>query len=222
MSRYGPIDSSMLVIYLTRNDDIKRYPNVKNHLSQYRDKITCREVAEGKHPWFSLHRPRNPEIFKSPKFIGLTTTREICVVFDERSDFYATDALYLFKLKNELGISHQFVLGVLHSNFFGFLYQISSQGELRVIPQIKATKLYDLPFPKIDLSDPEDKTQHNKLVSSVDNMLELQKKYHDTRMERDKELYERQIKIVDAQIDRLVYDLYGLTEEEIKGVEGGV
>ena len=32
-------------------------------------------------------------------------------------------------------------------------------------------------------------------------------------MERDKELYERQIKIVDTQIDRLVYDLYGLTEE---------
>ena len=50
-------------------------------------------------------------------------------------------------------------------------------------------------------------------------MLELQKKHHETRMERDKELYERQIKIVDAQIDRLVYDLYGLTEEEVKVVE---
>ena len=46
-------------------------------------------------------------------------------------------------------------------------------------------------------------------------MLELQKKHHETRMERDKELYERQIRIVDAQIDRLVYDLYGLTEEEV-------
>jgi len=46
------------------------------------------------------------------------------------------------------------------------------------------------------------------------------KKYHDARMERDKELYERRIKIVDAQIDRLVYELYGLTEEEeIKVVE---
>ena len=33
-------------------------------------------------------------------------------------------------------------------------------------------------------------------------------------MERDKELYGRQIKIVDAQIDGLVYDLYGLTEVE--------
>ena len=51
-------------------------------------------------------------------------------------------------------------------------------------------------------------------------MLELQEKYHDARMERDKELYERQIRIVDVQIDRLVYDLYGLTEEEVKVVEG--
>jgi hypothetical protein len=50
-------------------------------------------------------------------------------------------------------------------------------------------------------------------------MLELRKKYHDTRMERDKELYERQIKFVDSQIDRLVYELYGLTEEEIEVVE---
>ena len=38
-------------------------------------------------------------------------------------------------------------------------------------------------------------------------------------MDRDKELYERQIKLVDVQIDRLVYDLYGLTEEEVKVVE---
>ena len=50
-------------------------------------------------------------------------------------------------------------------------------------------------------------------------MLELQKKYHATRMEQDKEFYERQIKFVDSQIDRLVYELYGLTGEEVKMVE---
>ena len=68
-------------------------------------------------------------------------------------------------------------------------------------------------------TNPVEKAQHDKLVSLVDNMLELQKKLHDAKMERDKELYERQIKTVDAQIDRLVYDLYGLTEEEVKVVE---
>jgi hypothetical protein len=33
------------------------------------------------------------------------------------------------------------------------------------------------------------------------------------------EVGQRWIKIVDAQIDRLVYDLYGLTGEEVKVVE---
>jgi len=62
----------------------------------------------------------------------------------------------------------------------------------------------------------------DKLVAFVENMLELQKKYHEARMDSDKELYELQIGIVDAQIDRLVYDLYVLTEEDIKMVEGRV
>jgi hypothetical protein len=41
-------------------------------------------------------------------------------------------------------------------------------------------------------------------------------------MERNKELYERQIQIVGAQINRLVYDLYGLTGEEIEIIEGTI
>ena len=32
-------------------------------------------------------------------------------------------------------------------------------------------------------------------------MLELQKKQHEAKMERDKEIYERQINIIDTQID---------------------
>jgi hypothetical protein len=34
-------------------------------------------------------------------------------------------------------------------------------------------------------------------------MLELRRKYHKMRMDQDKELYERPIKLVDAQIDGL-------------------
>jgi hypothetical protein len=69
-------------------------------------------------------------------------------------------------------------------------------------------------------TNPTEKAQHDKLVALVDTMLELQKKYQEARMERDKVLYERQIKIIDKLIDKQVYDLYGLTDEEIKVVEG--
>jgi hypothetical protein len=87
------------------------------------------------------------------------------------------------------------------------------------LAQIKKKHLGQLPIRTIDFSNPAEKAKHDKLVALVDNMLEVQEKYHEARMERDKELYERQIKIVDAQIDRLVYDLYELTEEEVKVVE---
>ncbi len=44
-----------------------------------------------------------------------------------------------------------------------------------------------------------------------------------TRVESDdKELYERQIKVVDTLIDRLVYELYGLTKDEIATVEKAI
>jgi hypothetical protein len=38
---------------------------------------------------------------------------------------------------------------------------------------------------------------------------------------RDKTIIQRQIDVTDKQIDNLVYELYGLTEEEIRIVEGG-
>ena len=50
----------------------------------------------------------------------------------------------------------------------------------------------------MDFSNPTEKSQHDKLVALVDNMLELQKKNQEVRMDRDKVLYERPIKIVDA------------------------
>jgi hypothetical protein len=61
---------------------------------------------------------------------------------------------------------------------------------------------------------------HDKLVSLVEKMLELQKRLPSVRMPQEKEMLSRQIESTDGQIDRLVYELYGLSEEEVKVVEG--
>jgi hypothetical protein len=42
----------------------------------------------------------------------------------------------------------------------------------------------------------------------------------DARVDHEKTLLQRQIEATDAAIDKLVYELYGLTDEEIKIVEG--
>jgi hypothetical protein len=51
-------------------------------------------------------------------------------------------------------------------------------------------------------------------------MLELNKQLQDAKLDHDKTLFQRQIEATDAAIDKLVYELYGLTEDEIKVVEG--
>ena len=51
-------------------------------------------------------------------------------------------------------------------------------------------------------------------------MLELNKRLKGA-VGREREELERRIKRTDGDIDELVYRLYGLTEEEIRVVEGG-
>ena len=58
------------------------------------------------------------------------------------------------------------------------------------------------------------------LVSMVEQMLELQRQLAVARTPQEKTALERQIAATDTQIDALVYELYGLTEEEIDIVEG--
>jgi len=54
----------------------------------------------------------------------------------------------------------------------------------------------------------------------VERMLDLHKKLHAATIPADKNLYQRQFESTDEEIDPLVYELYGLTEEEIAIVEG--
>ena len=57
------------------------------------------------------------------------------------------------------------------------------------------------------------------MVALVSQMLELHKSKAGAKTQSEVDVYERQIKSVDEAIDRLVYELYGLSEEEIKIIE---
>jgi hypothetical protein len=57
------------------------------------------------------------------------------------------------------------------------------------------------------------------MVTLIEQMLELYKRLHTAASASDRELYQRQIDATDREIDWLVYELYGLTEAEIKIVE---
>jgi hypothetical protein len=79
-----------------------------------------------------------------------------------------------------------------------------------------------LPIRTIDCSNQKDIARHDRMVSLVDQMLSLHKQLHEARTPHEQTGLQRQIEATDHQIDALVYELYGLTEEEIRIVEGGM
>jgi hypothetical protein len=158
-------------------------------------------------------RPGTADRFEQPKVLIRDTGNALQGTFDDEL-YYVKDVLVLLDVDRNAQ-KLKFLLGLLNSRLMKFYYETSFP-----TLHVQRDELASLPIRTIDFSNPEEVAQHDKLVALVENMLELQKKHHEARMERDKELYERQIKIVDAQIDKLVYNLYGLMEEEIRVVEG--
>ena len=77
-----------------------------------------------------------------------------------------------------------------------------------------------LPIRTLDLSNPSEKAVHARVSDMVARLLEL----HRQKAVMGAELtsLEEEIARLDAEIDREVYALYGLSEEEVKIVKASV
>jgi len=209
---------NLRLIYTTRSDDFETLPNIRRFINQFSKQISCKEVKTGKHPLYALHRPRNEGIFlKQIKLIGVITEDEIIIAPDTYKTF-ATDGLYLFGLKETIEVNY--ILAVLNSKLFTFVYRLLALEAGRVLAQVKPSILKQLPIRTINFSDTTDKARHDRMVELVEQMLDLNKRLAETKEPQTKTVLQRQIETTDRQIDRLVYELYELTEEEIRIVEG--
>ena len=79
--------------------------------------------------------------------------------------------------------------------------------------------LSQIPFRVIDFKKLADKARHDKLVVLVDKLLGLMPKLRAATAESEMATLQNAVTAADRQIDQLVYELYGLTPEEIALVE---
>ena len=101
-------------------------------------------------------------------------------------------------------------------------YQAKAITNKRSIARVKKVDLDQLPIRVIDFSNANDRTWHDQLVNLVDQMISFNKQLTSAKTDHEKTIFRRQINAADNEIDRLVYQLYGLTEAEIKIVESSI
>jgi hypothetical protein len=114
------------------------------------------------------------------------------------------------------GICIEFALGILNSKLISWVYVNTSMiAQKDDFPQVHISALSKIHLPK------SEKAQQNKIADLVEQMLDLHKRKIKAIDSSGQERLQRLIDSMDKQIDNLVYEMYCLTEKEIKIVEDG-
>lgn len=162
----------------------------------------------------------NEQVYATvPKILLRQTADHIIATIDEKGVWFGRSIIAIL-LSPESKYQARYFLGLLNSRYFHWLYDSLVNEAGRVFAQVKLSKLKQLPIRTIDFTDPADRARHDRMVSLVQRMLDLHKQLQAAGSEAARQRLQREINVTDEQIDRLVYELYGLTEEEIKIVEG--
>ena len=144
---------------------------------------------------------------KTPRLLIRRTGRSLCATLSEKEELIESTIYILTSTKLDL----KYLLGLINSKLLSFYLKQKLITNIQGFPQVLMSQLEQLP---IKMADPK------TVMSLVDQMLKTQELLHSTKVIPEQEIYQKKINLIDSQIDRLVYELYGLTEEEIKIVEG--
>ena len=197
-SRYFASNENKLWLIYTSSkfknpEEIKPFPNIKNHLDQFQSVITSDNKPYG------LHRTREERFFKGEKIITLRKCAGKPVFTYTDFDSYVSATFYVIKTER---LNQKYLTGLLNSTLIEFW--LKNKGKMQGNNfQLDKEPLINIPL--IEIS----KIDQKPVIDKVNEILSL--KSQDPQADT---------LVLEQEIDDMVYALYGLTEEEIKVVEG--
>ena len=226
IKRYQSPAPEKYLIFTRHGVNIKDYPAIERHLHQYKEKLMPKprdwkgEGWNGRKPgayqWYEIQDTIGYyEEFEKPKIVYAEIASRGQFAHDADNQCYDTTA-YIISCNDNL----IYLMGLLNSKLWTFLFSRTSSEIRGGFYRWKHQYMSPLPIRTINVSDPADVARHDRMVSLVGCMLSLHKQLQEARTPHEKTGLQRQIEATDRQIDALVYELYGLTEDEIRIVEG--
>jgi hypothetical protein len=160
--------------------------------------------------WYELQQPAVAllPLLSRPKIVYPIIANECRFTLD-KAGFLINDKAFI------LSTDDLAVLGLLNSRIANFYFArvcAALEGAHDRYLEFRAQYVDRFPVPPFQ-------TARKRLSALVDQMLKLHERLASAKAGHERDAIQRQIDATDAQIDRLVYDLYGLTDDEIKLVE---
>ncbi len=192
--------------------NINNYPNIKDHFEPFKKLLKEAKIKYGTPDklYFYLHREREEKFFqKGPRVVGQTRTSYPSFLYTEE-EYYGSRAMNFIKTDR---INLKYLTGLLNSRLAYFWLKNKGK-QLGDLLQIDKGPLLNIPLIK-----PNEKIQV-EIATLVDEATKLYQDFRGTSANTDKwNSLKTEIEKAERQIDKAVYKLYGLTNEEIKTIE---
>lgn len=179
-----------------------------SNLGRYSTKSIC-YISKNIYNSFS----KGKDAFSSPKIMIRETGNKFFASMDY-SNILTTRSIYNAKIINK-EFPPEFILGIINSTLFQFYFRQFIAPETNIFPKIRIVQLNELPIPK----ETENKTIE-VVIKNVKQLLKLNEEIPNVKLQSKIEQLQAHINHCEDKINEIVYRLYGLTEEEIKIVEG--
>ncbi len=150
-----------------------------------------------------IHSCKRKDVFQSSEKLFFRRVSENLIFAYDDEQYFALNTLVVVNLKKDSSVKLKSLLAILNSRLMNYVYRGKFKSTKKVFSEIQARTVGSLPIPNLDSRNQQ------PLIMLVDKILAATKfdPQTDTRA-------------FEAQIDQMVYELYGLTEEEIGIVEG--
>jgi hypothetical protein len=223
---YFTQSSDKYIFYISKKNfddkNIDDYSNIKNHFKPYKDELIQKKInyKTPDKPYFYLHRERDENFFKEGAKLVWAKRTEGRKFTYTNEPMYGTANLFFIKTNR---VNLQYITALLNSKLFYFYMseRLKHTGDLLQIDKNQ--------FMKIPLYVPDEIDNIINLVNIIIDSKEKiakYKKHFDSlnaidKIEIKEEIAKLETIVQDSieQIDSLVYELYGLSSDEVKIVE---
>jgi len=163
-----------------------------------------------------IHSCKREDIFLVPEKILFRRVGERIVATLDSEQNYALNTLVVMTPKPECKWPLRALLGILNSSVANFYYTYFLKSSKEVFSEIQARQIAQVSLPKINWEDSRELKRLNELTELVDELLQTEAR-RASGDARQREL-RRQIELLDERVDKIVFDLYGLTQSEREAV----
>lgn len=194
---YSEENNNYYVIY-SNEDDILKDENkpVLEYLTKFKPIL---EGRNSEYSWYKMDRTRRKEIFTGEKIVSSQRSYRNDFAYNNIEWFASADVYFITKKNDDINL--MYILGLLNSKlyYFWLYFQGKRKGEMLELYQ---TPLSEIPIKLADYS------RQMKIIEMVNSII----KNKNLNKEID-------ISTMQSEIDSLVYQIYGITDEERNLIE---